>query len=134
MLIPATRYRDCEAALVFLKDVLGLEEHAIYRSEDGKISHAEMKLGEGIMMFGPPNDGPFDVYMADPVEIGGRETTTIYAVITDVAGRYDRAVAGGAKVILPLEEQFYGGSSFTVADPEGHFWTFGDFDPRTGHA
>ena len=134
MLIPATRYRDCDAALAFLTDVLGLEEHAVYRSDDGKISHVEMKIGEGIMMFGPPNDGPFDSYMADPGEIGGRETTTIYAVITDVAERYARVVAGGAKVILPLEEQFYGGSSFTVADPEGHFWTFGDFDPRTGHA
>ncbi len=134
MLIPATRYRDCEAALAFIRDVLGLEEHAIYRSEDGRISHAEVKLGEGIMMFGPPNDGPFDACMADPGAIGGRETTTIYAVITDVAERYARVVEGGAKVILPLEEQFYGGSSFTVADPEGHFWTFGDFDPRTGHA
>ena len=55
-------------------------------------------------------------------------------MITDVAERYARVVAGGAKVILPLEEQFYGGSSFTVADPEGHFWTFGYFDPRTGRA
>jgi len=134
MLIPATRYRDPEAMLAWLASVLGLEEHAVYRSDDGKISHAEMKVGEGIMMFGPPNDGPFDACMADPAEIGGRETTTIYAVITDVAARYDRAVAGGARVILPLEGQFYGGSSFTAADPEGHFWTFGDFDPRTGHA
>ncbi len=134
MLIPATRYRDCDAALAFITDVLGLEEHAIYRSEDGKISHAEIKLGDGIMMFGPPNDGPFDRYMADPGDIGGRETTTIYAVITDVAARYKRVVAGGAKVVLPLEEQFYGGSSFTIADPEGHFWTFGDFDPRKGSA
>ena len=134
MLIPATRYRDPEAMLAWLASVLGLEEHAVYSSDNGKISHAEMKVGEGIMMFGPPNDGPFDACMADPAEIGGRETTTIYAVITDVAARYDRAVAGGARVILPLEEQFYGGSSFTVADPEGHFWTFGDFDPRTGHA
>ncbi|MDJ0629865.1 MAG: hypothetical protein QNJ44_16525 [Rhodobacter sp.] len=134
MLIPATRYLDCESMLAWLKDVLLLEEHAVYRSEDGKISHVEMRVGDGFMMFGPPNDGPFDACMADPAEIGGRETTTIYAVIRDVAERYAHAVDRGARIILPLQDQFYGGSSFTVADPEGHFWTFGDFDPRTGHA
>ena len=133
MLIPATRYKDPDAAFEFLRDVLGLEEHAVYRSDDGKIVHAEMKIGTGVMMFGPPNDGPFEKHMADPQDLDGRETTTIYAVIDDVAARFAKVQAGGAKVLMPLEEQFYGGSSFTVADPEGHIWTFGDFDPRTGH-
>ncbi len=131
MLIPATRYLDPEAALIFLRDVLGLEEHAVYRSDDGKILHAQMRIGAGMMMFGPPNDGPFERYMADPTEIGGRETTTIYAVVQDVAERHERVVAAGATILLPLEEQFYGGQAFTLADPEGHIWTFGDYDPTT---
>lgn len=129
MLIPATRYRDPEAALRFLRDVLGLEEHAVYRSDNGTIQHAQMRAGAGIMMFGPPNDGPFERFMADPNDIGGRETTTIYAVVPDVAARHARAVAAGADILLPLKEQDYGGQAFTVADPEGHIWTFGDYDP-----
>ena len=134
MLIPATRYRDCDAALRFITDVLGLEEHAVYRSEDGKIQHAQIKLGTGMMMFGPGSaEGEFEQYMADPAEIGGRETTTIYGVVDSLAAlqeKYARVVKAGAKVLMPLAEQPYGGSNFTIADPEGHIWSFGDYDPR----
>lgn len=129
MLIPATRYRDPETALTFLRDVLALQEHAVYRDGAGVIQHVQMKLGAGLMMFGPAQDGPFDAHLAAPGDIGGRETTTIFVVVTDVAARHDRCVAAGAKILLPLEDQFYGGQAFTVADPEGHIWTFGDYDP-----
>ncbi|MBV2361345.1 VOC family protein [Thalassococcus sp. CAU 1522] len=133
MLIPATRYRDCEAALRFINDVLNLPAHAVYRDDAGRIQHAQIALGAGLMMFGPPNDGPFDRYMADPGDIGGRETTTIYAVLPDRAtlqAHYDRARAAGAEILMPLEDQPYGGANFTLADPEGHIWSFGDYDPR----
>ncbi|MCG6903932.1 MAG: hypothetical protein LJE68_14755, partial [Rhodobacter sp.] len=82
--------------------------------------------------FGPPNEGPFEKFMADPGDLGGRETTTIYAVVTDLAARYARVQKAGAKILMPLEQQPYGGANFTVADPEGHIWTLGDYDPRAG--
>jgi uncharacterized glyoxalase superfamily protein PhnB len=82
MLIPATRYRDCDAALAFITDILGLEEYVVYRTEDGEIQHAQVKLGAGIMMFGPGSDASeFDRYMADPQKIGGCKTTTIYVAV-----------------------------------------------------
>lgn len=134
MLIPATRYRDCDAALAFITGVLGLEEHAVYRSDDGKIQHAQIRLGSGLMMFGPGEEGgAFEQYMADPSQIGGRETTTIYAVVADretLQAHYDRARDASANILMPMAEQPYGGASFTLADPEGHIWTFGDYDPR----
>ena len=133
MLIPATRYRDCDAALAFITDVLGLEEHAVYRAEDGEIQHAQVKLGSGIMMFGPGSvASEFDRYMADPQEIGGRETTTIYVVVSsqeELEARYSRVTEAGANILMPLAEQPYGGSNFTVADPEGHIWSLGNYDP-----
>ena len=129
MLIPATRYRDPEAALAFLRDVLGLGEHAVFRNDDGAIVHAQMRCGTGMVMFGPAQGTQFDRLMVAPDETGGRETTTIYAVVDDVAARHDRAVAAGALVLMPLADQPQGGRSFTVADPEGHIWTFGDYDP-----
>lgn len=128
MLIPATRYRDCEAALAFVTGVLGLVEHAVYRDDAGNIAHAQIRLGSGLMMFGPPNEGAFDGFMTDPVAAGG-VTTSIYAVVDDVAGRHARAVAAGAEIVTPLEDQSYGGASFSVRDPEGHIWTLGDYDP-----
>ena len=81
-------------------------------------------------MFGPGGSGEFDKVMVDPRRAGG-ETTTIYAVVDDVAAHHDRAVQAGAEIVMPLETQDYGGSSFTLRDPEGHVWSFGDYDPRS---
>ena len=134
MIIPATRYRDCEEALDFLTEVLGLHPHAVFRDDDGKIVHVQMSLGAGMMMFGPDPDpdqaegDAFGKLLVHPADIDGRETTTIYVVVDDVEARHER-VAGKADVIMPLAEQDYGGKSFSVADPEGHIWTFGDYDP-----
>jgi len=130
MLIPATRYADPDAALSFLTDVLGLQENLVVRDGSGRIVHAQLSLGSGLMMLGPDDDTPFGAFMVPPRETGGRETTTIYAVVPDVAERFARVLDVGAEILLPLEEQDYGGSSFTLRDPEGHVWTLGDYDPR----
>ncbi len=129
MIIPATRYRDCEAALAFLTDVFGLTEHAVYRDEAGRIVHVQLMLGQGMVMFGPAHVGDFDRFLTDPSQTGGRETTTIYLVDADVEARYERARGKGAKILLPLKDEDYGGKSFTAADPEGHIWSFGSYDP-----
>ena len=133
MLIPATRYNDCEAALAFLGDVFRLAEHRVFRDDAGRIVHAQMRLGDGLMMFGPPQDGAFDAWMTDPAQTGGRETTTIYAVVADIGAIWthvrDRCDLAGGRILVPLEAQDHGGRSFTIADPEGHIWTLGDYDP-----
>lgn len=131
MIIPATRYRDPEAALLFLVGVLGLEEHVVYRDGNGDLTHAELRLGDGLVMIGPWGKGALDAHLIDPAQTGGRETTTIYAVVPDAAQVHDRATAAEARILMPLQEQSYGGRSFSVADPEGHIWTFGEYDPRT---
>ena len=131
MLIAATRYHDCEAALAFLTDVLGLAEHAVFRDDKGAIVHAQLVLGQGMVMFGPWNGGDFGRLMVDPSKAGG-ETSTVYAVVDDVAALHDRIAAAGAEIVMPLEAQDYGGSSFSVRDPEGHVWSFGDYDPYAG--
>ncbi len=135
MLIPATRYRDCEAALSFMTGVLGLAEHAVFRDPEGRIAHAQVRLGDGMMIFGPGStDNAFDAFMADPQEIGGRETTTVYAVLdslADLEACWARVRdAEGVRVLMPLAEQDYGGSNFSIADPEGHIWSVGTYDPR----
>ncbi|SPH18052.1 hypothetical protein DEA8626_01582 [Defluviimonas aquaemixtae] len=133
MIIPATRYKDCEAALGFLKEAFGLHEHAIHRDEAGNIVHAQLMHAGGMVMFGPARDGEFDKLMTDPAETGGRETTTIYVVVRDVPGLYEQAKERGAKILLPLRHEDYGGQSFTAADPEGHIWSFGSYDPLAPH-
>lgn len=132
MIIPARRYRSPEAALTFLVGVLGLDEHAVYRDAEGNMIHAVLRLGDGIVMIGPWGRGEFDVHMIAPAETGGRETTTIYAVVDDVESRHARAREAGARIVMSYAPQDRGGHSFSVADPEGHLWTFGDYDPKSG--
>lgn len=128
MLIPATRYRDCEAALAFITGVLGLTEHAVYRNAAGDIVHAQVSLGRGMLMFGPEQGGAFDRLMTDPRGAGG-VTTSIYGIVDDVAAHHARAAAAGAEIVVPLAAQDHGGSAYSIRDPEGHVWTFGDYDP-----
>lgn len=128
MLIPATRYRDCQAALEFITGVLGLSEHAVYRDAEGEIVHAQVSLGNGMLMFGPPRDGDFDRLMTDPRAAGG-VTTSIYAIVDDVADHHARTSAAGVEIVMPFAAQDHGGSSYSLRDPEGHLWTFGDYDP-----
>ena len=86
------------------------------------------------MMFGPGSaSNELDRYMADPLEIGGRETKIIYTVVAsheELEARYSRVTEASAKILMPLAEPLYGGSNFTLADPEGHIWSFGSCDPR----
>ncbi|WP_353471984.1 VOC family protein [Salipiger sp. H15] len=133
MILPALRYRDTEAMLAFLTGALGLEEHAVYRDAEGGIIHAELRLGTGMIMFGPAaRENGFGKLLVSPGAAGG-VTGTIYAVVSNVAGHYSRAVAAGAEIVLPLEEQPYGGQSYTLRDPEGQIWTFGDYHPEGDH-
>ncbi len=130
MIIPATRYRDAEAALVFLTKTLGFTEHAVFRDEKGVLIHAQLTTDAGMVMIAPMDDeGEFAAYLIHPDETGGRETVSIYAVVTDVAQRYAKSVAGGAQILIPLRAEPYGGLSFTLRDPEGHIWTLGSYDP-----
>jgi uncharacterized glyoxalase superfamily protein PhnB len=138
VIIPATRYRDPEAALAFLTGTLGFVLHAAFRDEDGALIHAQLTATEegpvsGMVMIGPHGDAAepneFDAFMIHPSETGGRETVSIYAVVADVASRYARAVAAGLEVLIALRSEPYGGLSFTIRDAEGHIWTLGSYDP-----
>lgn len=129
MLIAATRYADCEAALAFLTGVLGLAEHAVFRDGAGRIVHAQMVLGQGMLMLGPKQGGAFDRFMADPDETGGRATVSLYAVVPDIGPVHSRAVAAGAEILIAPRSEDHGGESFSLRDPGGHVWTVGTYDP-----
>ena len=70
MLIAATRYRDCAAALTFLTEVLEMGPHAVFRDDDGTIQHAQLRVGRGMLMIGPEADTPFGAFMVAPREVG----------------------------------------------------------------
>lgn len=130
-IVPALRYRDCNAAVAWLCEVFGFEKQAVYPGEDGQIVHAQLSFGNGMIMLGPVADTPFGRMMKQPDEIGLCETQAPYLVVTDADAVYARAKQAGAKIELDIQDEDYGGRGFTCRDPEGHLWNVGTYDPWT---
>lgn len=120
-LFPALRYRDADAAADFLARAFGFSHRALHRAADGSVAHAEMRLGNGIVMFGSRGEpDPANPWM---VEAG------VYVAVDDVDAHHARAVAAGATIVRPLADTDYGAREYSVRDLEGHLWSFGTYRP-----
>jgi len=88
------------------------EGQVLFRMDgpDGKVGHAEMKIGDTIVMMGEPH-GEF-----------GPRPCNIYLYVKDVDGVYERAIQAGGKSLRPVQDQFYGDRSGGVEDPCGNQW------------
>jgi uncharacterized glyoxalase superfamily protein PhnB len=126
-IFPAIRYRDAPAALEWLKEAFGAEEKAVYRGEDGAIHHAELTIGEGIVMFGQ-HDAAGKLGGGAPDALAS--TMSLYIVVPDPDSHHARAAAAGATVVRELEDMDYGSREYSVRDPEGNLWSFGTYDPN----
>jgi uncharacterized glyoxalase superfamily protein PhnB len=123
---PFIRYDDANAALKWLVDVLGFEEHSVHRGQDGTVGHAELKLGNGMVMLGGARDNPMGMKSTRAL---GAASQGVYIVVTDPDARFARAQAANAEIVRGLEDQDYGSRDFTVRDPEGNIWSFGTYQP-----
>jgi uncharacterized glyoxalase superfamily protein PhnB len=127
--IPGLRYRDAPAAIEWLCRVFGFEKHLVVPGEGGTIAHAQLALGNGMVMLGSVVDSEFGRLMKQPDEIGGAETQSAYLVVNDADAVYARARAAGAKVVIDIKDEDYGGRGFSCRDLEGHLWNVGTYDP-----
>jgi uncharacterized glyoxalase superfamily protein PhnB len=128
--IPGVVYRDANAAIEWLKAVLGFTEHVVYRNTDGIVEHAELLFGNGMLMLGTAGlNKASAAWQVLPTEIGGRVTGGSYLIVPDCTPAWEKVQAAGADVLLPLRTMDYGGQAFTVRDPEGHVWSLGEYDP-----
>lgn len=127
--IPCLRYQNAPAAIEWLCSVFGFTQKMVVQGENGTIAHAELQLGNGMIMVGSAVATEFGRYMKQPDEIGGAETQAPYLVIPDTDTAHARAVAFGAKIIMPLKDEDYGGRGFGCRDLEGHIWYVGTYDP-----
>jgi uncharacterized glyoxalase superfamily protein PhnB len=128
-IIPGHHYRNAPAAIDWLCQVFGFERKAVYEGENGTIAHAELTLGNGMIMLGSSKDDEHGRGFKSPDELGGVETRSVYLVVADADAAYARAVAAGGVVIRPLVDTPYGSREFAVKDPEGHSWSAGTYDP-----
>lgn len=127
--IPGLRYRDAPAAIEWLCRAFGFEKHLVVPGEGGTIAHAQLAFGNGMIMLGSVVDTEFGRLMKQPDEIGGAETQSAYLIVSDADMLYGRAKAAGAKIVLEIKDEDYGGRGFTCRDLEGHLWSVGTYDP-----
>ena len=105
-------------AIEFYKKALGAEELMRFPGPDGKIMHAEIKVGDSIIMLA---DEMPDMGGKGPKSIGGTPVSFfVYGENVDAA--WKRAIDAGAKEIVPLADQFWGDRTGCLEDPFGHQW------------
>jgi uncharacterized glyoxalase superfamily protein PhnB len=122
-------YRNAPAAIEWLCRVFGFEKHAVYPGPDNTIMHAELTLGDGMIMLGSVTSAAQSHLMKQPDEIGGAETRSDNLIVSDADAVYARAKAAGAEILIDIEDKPYGGRSFTCRDLEGRIWNVGTYDP-----
>lgn len=106
-------------AIEFYKDVFGATELTRLATPDGKVGHAEIRIGDSRIMLADE----FPEWDArSPQTIGG-SAVHIMLYVEDVDAVVSRAVGAGAKLFKPVADQFYGDRSGSLTDPFGHKWT-----------
>ena len=111
--------RDAERALEFYAEVFGAKQVLRLDYPDGKIAHAEMKIGEGHIML---SEEMPDMGFRGPLSHGGTPVSLL-VYVPDVDAVVAKAIAAGAENKRPVADQFYGDRSGTLVDPFGHVWT-----------
>jgi len=128
-IIPALRYRDAKTAIEWLCRAFGFEKHLVVPGEGNVIAHAQLSFGNGMVMLSSVNDNEFAQLMKQPEQVGGVETQSPYLIVEDVDALYARAKKAGAKIVMDIRDEDYGGRGFSCRDAEGHLWNFGSYDP-----
>jgi len=106
-------------ALEFYKKAFGATEMMRFPGPGGKIMHAEIKIGDSPIMLA--DEAP-EMGARSPKTIGGTPVSLLLYV-EDVDAWASKAVAAGAKVQRPVQDQFYGDRTGTFEDPFGHVWS-----------
>ncbi|MES2790719.1 MAG: VOC family protein [Planctomycetota bacterium] len=115
------RVRNAAAAIQFYCDVFGATEIFRLTEPAGRIGHAELQLGPVVLMVSEEYP-EFDIL--SPLAFGGTGVT-IHVHVDNADALTDRAVAAGAKLVMPPTDHFYGERSAKVIDPFGHEWLIG---------
>jgi uncharacterized glyoxalase superfamily protein PhnB len=119
-IFPSLSYDDAGRAIDFLVDAFGFERHAVYEGDNGDIRHAELRLGNGLVMLGSAK--------GDIGATRGRGGG-IYIFVDDPDSHAQRARAAGAELIREPNDTDYGSREYGARDPEGNVWSFGTYQP-----
>ena len=117
---PMFMFRDARKAIEFYKNAFGAQEHYAMPGPDGTgIMHAEIQIGNSIMMLG--EEHPQE--QCKSAETAGGSPVSFYLYVENVDAAFRRALEAGAEVMMPLQDMFWGDRTGSVKDPFGYGWT-----------
>jgi PhnB protein len=106
---PFLNIKGAAAAMDFYKKAFGAEERGRMAAPDGSIAHAEMKIGDSIIMIS-------DAVMNSPTQ------ASLHLYVENCDAAWDRAIKAGAKVVTPIADQFWGDRYGVLSDAWGNRW------------
>jgi PhnB protein len=118
-LTPHMTVRDAARAIEFYKKAFGAVERGVMKGPDGKVMHAELRIGDSIIMLADefPEFGGLS-----PLSTGGAGMG-LHIYVEDVDSAFDRAIGAGGTVEMPVADMFWGDRYGKLVDPFGHKWS-----------
>jgi PhnB protein len=110
---------DAAEALEYYKKAFGAKERGRMEAPDGKIGHAEIQIGDSLVMLSDPFP---QATTRTPKELGGT-TASVFLYVEDVDAFVQKAIDAGATVTMEVADQFWGDRFGTITDPFGHSWS-----------
>jgi PhnB protein len=106
-------------AIEFYKNAFGAIERVRMPGPDGKVGHAELQIGDSMIMLADENP-----QAKSPETLGG-SANSLHLYVENVDAVVDKAVKAGAKLLRPVDDQFYGDRMGSIVDPFGQMWSVG---------
>jgi PhnB protein len=119
VVIPRLFCRDPASEIDFCKSTFGAVEQVRRPGPDGNVAHALVTVGPAMIMI----EAEWPGMASRAPQLDGSSPVVLYIYVEDVDRTVERAVAGGAKVLFPVANQFWGDRIGWVMDPSGHVWT-----------
>ncbi len=119
VVIPRLVCRDPGAAIDFCASTFGAVERVRRPGPDGTVAHALMTIGPAMIMI----EVEWPTLPSRAPEPDGSSPVVMYVYVEDVDHTVERAMAGGAQVLIPAQNQFWGDRIAWIMDPSGHVWT-----------
>jgi PhnB protein len=119
VVMPMLVCRNASAAIDFCKSTFDAVELVRRPGPDGAVAHAALTISGAMIMI----EAEWPTLASRAPEPDGSSPVVIYVYVDDVDKVIERAVAAGARVLLPPKNQFWGDRTARIVDPSGHVWT-----------
>ena len=119
VIIPRLTCQDAAAAIEFCTRTFGAVERVRRPGPDGAVAHALLTIGPAMIMI----EAEWPTLPSRAPRPDGSSPVVIYIYVADVDETVARAIAGGAQVLVPAQNQFWGDRTAWIMDPSGHVWT-----------